>query len=774
MKRLLLSMLITAISLSGLATNYGYMTFVSNGTATTLSVEGLRMSLTSSALTVTNTENTSQSFALTSLTSMYFSDSEGQVVSGVEDVEAISMVTKRLIRNQIYVASPCGWIDMMGRRVGSIIDANEPYINRVSARKATSAVPTLNIVTGSVIWSYSAEQLGVVSFSNGTTLTAQGKVFTLTDIDSDLYVDYSTVDNNTVSTTYSGNSATIVVAGNVSQYISAGASDADVTITQVESVSESTCGEITYNLTGTSTAGSYYLSGSYKATVVLTDLTLTSTTGAAVQIANGKRINLVIEGTNTLKDYASGSQKACLHIKGHPEVSGSGTLTVTGNLKHGIKSNEYMQLKKTFTGSIIVTDAVGDAIHVGQYFEMRNGTITIQDADDEGLQVEANLEGEEYDGQAFINGGTININLSATAGKGIKTDSAMTITDTLGYNTTLNITTTGGGKWDSEDLETSAAACLKSNGVMTIAGGTLTLTATGGGGKGISADDEIFITGGNITVTTSGQACVYSGSTINNSYTSSLDRVNSAYKSSPKGIKSDTKVHISGGTINVTTSGNGGEGIESKNVMTISNGTITVKAYDDAINASTSKSNTSWIGHLYITGGAITAMSTNNDGVDSNGNMYLQGGTVMALGASGAECGFDANDEGGYTIYITGGTHLGVGGRAGTPGNSTSTQCYVTGSGSISANTTVTLKNDNTVLATFTIPSNYSTSSAGGFHAPARLGPGGGPGSGGSMGGSSTIFVSCPGLTKNSKYTLTCGSSSSTVTATQYTSGGWY
>lgn len=771
MKRFLLSLTVVAISLSAIAADYGYMTFVSGSNTTTLSVEGMRMSLTSSTLTVTNTENGTQTFALASLTSMFFSDSEG-VFSSIEESEVTPAATKKLLRDQIYIASPDGWVDVMGRKVDAEASSHNSKV--AGARKAiAAATPVLHIITGATHWAFSASYLGTVMFSGGTTLTAKGKTFTLTDIDSDIYIDYNAVADNTVSTTYSGTSASVVVAGNVAQFISPTVSGASVSIVQNELVSETTCDEITYNLTGSSSAGGYYLSGSYKATVAMTDLSLTSVEGAAVHIDNGKRINLVIEGNNTLMDYASGTQKACLHIKGHPEVSGSGTLTVTGNLKHAIKSNEYLQLKKTFTGSIIVPDAVGDALHIGQYFEMRNGTITIQDAGDEGIQVEANLEGEEYDGQAFIRGGTININLSATAGKGIKSDSAMTITDELGYNTTLNITTTGGGMWDTEDLETSAAACLKSNGVMTIAGGTLTLTATGGGGKGISSDDELLISGGTITVTTSGQACVYSGSSINNSYTSSLDRVSTAYKSSPKGIKSDTKIHISGGTINVTTSGNGGEGIESKNVMTIADGTITVKAYDDAINASTSSTNTSWVGHLYITGGNITAMSTNNDAIDSNGNMYLQGGTVMALGASGAECGFDANDEGGYAIYITGGTHLGVGGNAGTPSSSASIQCYVTGSGSVSANSTISLKTGSTVLASFTIPSNYTASSGGGFHAPARLGPGG-PGGGGSMGGSSTIFVSCPGLTKNSSYTLTNGSSSGTVTAQQYSSGGWH
>ncbi|MCI5709626.1 MAG: hypothetical protein MR301_00435 [Prevotella sp.] len=91
----------------------------------------------------------------------------------------------------------------------------------------------------------------------------------------------------------------------------------------------------------------------------------------------------------------------------------------------------------------------------------------------------------------------------------------------------------------------------------------------------------------------------------------------------------------------------------------------------------------------------------------------------------------------------------------------------MTGSMSVTANSTVTLKSGSTVLATFTVPSNYTSSGqgGGGFGGRAFGGPGGqgGPG-GGSMSGSS-VLVSCAGLASGSSYTLTSGSSSSTVTA---------
>lgn len=181
-------------------------------------------------------------------------------------------------------------------------------------------------------------------------------------------------------------------------------------------------------------------------------------------------------------------------------------------------------------------------------------------------------------------------------------------------------------------------------------------------------------------------------------------------------------------------------------------GTLNIRAYDDAINSS---------GHMYIKGGDITVVATANDGLDSNGNMYISGGTIRAFGASQPECGIDANEEEGYSVIFTGGVLLAVGGGNSTPSKSESTQPYVTGSASLSSGQEVTLKNGSEVLATFTVPEGYNGSSQGG---------GGWPGPGGGMGGSS-VLVSCPGLTSGSSYTLTAGSSSSTVSA-RLTGGG--
>ena len=106
---------------------------------------------------------------------------------------------------------------------------------------------------------------------------------------------------------------------------------------------------------------------------------------------------------------------------------------------------------------------------------------------------------------------------------------------------------------------------------------------------------------------------------------------------------------------------------------------------------------------------------------------------------------------------------LAVGGGNSTPSTSESTQAFVSGSGSVTAGSVISLTDGSTTLATFTVPDNYKSSGMGGGPG----GPGGGPGSRGGP-----IFITCAGLTSGSSYTLTNGSSTSSVTAALKGSSG--
>lgn len=169
---------------------------------------------------------------------------------------------------------------------------------------------TLHIKDASVTYSYTAETAGEMTFGTGNTLTADGRTFTLTE-NTLMWTDEAAVEDNVVTVTYAGTTAEVVIAGNIARYVDATVSGANVSITQSADVSAETCGEITYRLTGSSADGSFAMTGGFKATVELAGLNLTSATGAALDIQNGKRIALKLaDGTeNVLADGAGGSQK---------------------------------------------------------------------------------------------------------------------------------------------------------------------------------------------------------------------------------------------------------------------------------------------------------------------------------------------------------------------------------------------------------------------------------------------------------------------------------
>ncbi len=616
---------------------------------------------------------------------------------------------------------------------------------------------TLNVVVGDVTYAVPAAQAGDMTYANGDSLTILGRGFFVNDI-TKMYVDNTAVEDNTVAVAYSGAQAKVVIAGNIARYVTATVDGAHVSIFQSEEVSESTCGEIIYSLSGSSTDGEFYMEGTYKASVELRGLTLTNPIGAAINIQDGKRIELSVkkDTENSLTDGASGSQKGCLVCKGHLELKGKGVLNIYGNVAHGIYAKEYVEMKNC---TVNVLSAVKDGLNCNQYFLMESGALNISGVADDGIQVsykdDTDREAEDT-GSITVSGGTINVTTTGTATKGLKADGDITVA-----GGEITVVTSGGGKWDTDDNKTKAASCLSADGKVQIDGGTLQLTSSGAGGKGINCDGEFIMNDGALTISTTGGLYAYVNGTEYSNYTGSTDRLTSDQKSSAKGVKADGNVTINGGNINVSTVGNGAEGIESKAELTINDGTIIVNACDDAINSSS---------HMYIKGGDITVVATDNDGLDSNGNMYIMGGTIKAFGTTSPECGIDANEEEGYSVIFTGGTLLAVGGGNSVPSTSESTQPYVSTNMNVTANTEITLKSGDTVLATFTVPANYSTSGNGGGPRGAG-GPGGG--GGGNWGASgSNVLVSCENLTSGNSYTLTSGTSSSTVTATLRGNGG--
>ena len=348
--------------------------------------------------------------------------------------------------------------------------------------------------------------LSEVTYANdGSSFTIGENTYQTSQVDSITFV-------HTITVTWDGVQAT-VEKGNVLG-VECAVSGGDVVVT-----STNTHNELEFVLQGASTDGSLTYTGSYKCKFYLNGLNLTSQKGAALEILCGKRIDLILnDGTeNVLADAPGGEQKGALYCKGHLEVEGSGSLTVTGNTRHGICTKEYLEIKKS-TGSITVNGAVSDGIHAGQYFLMNGGTVTVSGQQGDGIQTEIltldddvtpNPE-KEYNGQLFINGGTVNVTVAGDDKKGIKSADKMTVT-----------------------------------------GGTFTIVASGKGSKGISVARHLLINEDNGTTIMQIRA---TGGVYEDEVTEDETRC--------MGIKVTQNMAVMAGNIKVSNTGSGSRGIK--------------------------------------------------------------------------------------------------------------------------------------------------------------------------------------------------------------------
>lgn len=320
----------------------------------------------------------------------------------------------------------------------------------------------------------------------------------------------SNMEDNTVQVVWN-DSATVVIAGNLSGKVYAEIKGGAVTLLADESLEE----EVTYTLSGMSARGSLYMDGSYKATFVLNGLTLASADSAAINIRDGKRINLELaDGTvNALADASGGSHKACMMVKGHTEFSGGGSLTLTGNTGHAFWGKEYVQLKAS-VGTITVKSAVGDGFNVNEFFQMNGGTLDISGVGDDGIQVNYKTddddnvipltEDEDNTGEVLIKGGTLTAIATASGARGIKTEGSITINEDKGTTVITATSSRHEGIEAKGTISISAGTvyaqasddAINSSSDMTISGGNVCAYSTGN--DGLDANGNCYVKGGTV------------------------------------------------------------------------------------------------------------------------------------------------------------------------------------------------------------------------------------------------------------------------------------
>ena len=398
--------------------------------------------------------------------------------------------------------------------------------------------------------------------------------------------------SRTIVITFS-NSGSATVSGDVNGIVT-------VSGNQVTVDNTATKEKVKYELHGSTTNGFLKIYSNNKQVLVLNDVSITNPNGAAINNQGKKRCFVVVNGSNSLADGTSYTatpadedEKAAFFSEGQLIFSGSGSLTVTAKGKAGITSDDYIRLMDGPT--LNVSSSAGHA-----------------------------LRGKDA---VMISGGTLKATASAAMKKGIASDSLVVFT---GGVTTVNVS--GGSAYDDEDKEYKASSGVKADKLFVMSDGSLTITNSGAGGKGISGDADAYFQGGTVNVT------------VNGNNDTKSDK-------SAKGVKFDGNIYISGGSVSVKSSHH--EGMEAKGTVEITGGTVYVQAYDDAINSA---------GQLTVTDGYVCAYSTNNDGMDANGNLYIEGGVTYAIGKGSPEVAMDANTEKGYRLYINGGVLFAIGG----------------------------------------------------------------------------------------------------------------
>ncbi len=414
------------------------------------------------------------------------------------------------------------------------------------------------------------------------------------------------------------------------------------------------------NSTSTITIDSTFTSGTaegkkdsaYNADDILANSTFSSTVsitfGSSVTISNplaGNGVTITQSGNDiTITSTVSGVA-----------YSVSGT-TTNGSVKL-YSDNKY---KLTLNGASI-TNSDGPAINIQS---KKRGFIVLADGTTntlaDGATYATATSGEDQKGTLFAEGqiifsGSGSLNVTGRYQHAIACDD---------YIRVISGTIT---------VASATKDAIHTNDAFIQDGGTLSLTSSDDGIQ--VGEGYIVINNGSLTISSQGK-----GITAN-------------YEDTDASI--DPYVTINGGTINVTSSAN--EGIESKSTLTINNGTITCKTYDDGINAESA---------IYINGGNVYVYSTNNDGIDSNGTLTVTGGRTIVIGAKQPEASFDCDAR---SFKITGGTILGIAGATSGPTASVSTvRSVVLGTGS--ANQIIHVESsDNKEMFTFLAPASFTT-----------------------------------------------------------------
>ena len=494
----------------------------------------------------------------------------------------------------------------------------------------------------------------------------------------------------------------------------------DIEQCNVKIIHSNSLSPLVLSVSGSCKAGSLSIQSESDCRIVFHGANLQSSMCPAIEVQSNisTTIELAESTCNMLADTIIKGHDvkydACIQTKGKLNFEGKGTLNVSGGLKHAIYSKKGITF---FGGDITIANAASDAIHSKEYVRILNGNISIDSVKQDGIDAD--------EGYIDIQGGNVNVSVYNNNRKALKCDSTFTMNAGMldiclygekskGINSKGDISITGGiltgvayGHAVIEDGDISYCTLVNGGKNVCLSGIDLQLAHHGRGGRCISADGDISISGGNYQFETTGDGgeyinaedtidyytsrCLGSDQNIyitkgtvycisrglggkgmvsdNGMFIGEYEGVNDSLNitvitegeavvnnvekdirnGSPKAIKADKEFDVLSGNIYIKTYGMGGEGLECKDEMYIVGGNIILETYDDGINVGN---------QLTVLNGNIYCCSENNDGIDSNGSIVIRGGNIVSISKHDKDESFDVEDK---HLYFYGGTVIGIG-----------------------------------------------------------------------------------------------------------------
>lgn len=363
-------------------------------------------------------------------------------------------------------------------------------------------------------------------------------------------------------------------------------------------------------------------------TIVLNGLTLTNDDSAAITLNKTAEASLIAAAgtTNTVADTAgSNDENAAVKVKSGVAlaIGGTGTLTVDGNAKNGIKGAADAVI--TVAEVKLNINAADDGLSCDDELNITGGTLSITAGGDAVKASPDTGDTENPDttslGNVTISGGTLTLNATED---GIQADGDLTIS-----GGTFHVKTNGG---HTTALTDDSASCkgFKAGKTLTVTGGTLTVDSAD---DALHASTDVTISGGTLTLAT-GDDGVHADN----------DLVIGA-----KGASSTSTPRI-----NITASYEGLEGT----TVTVYSGDIDVVASDDGVNAANSTLGERSDKYAISIAGGDLYIDAGSDGLDSNNDINITGGKVEVYGADAM---MDAAIDYDGTFTLSGGTLFGAG-----------------------------------------------------------------------------------------------------------------